>query len=65
MNKCILITGKRRPPLALVMQMRDCILGMQGRKGRGGICLQEGFEPAGSHMLLINGLMDRQQSGVK
>lgn len=63
MNKCILITGKRWPPLALVMQMRNCVLGTRG--GRGGICLQEGFEPPGSHMLLINGLIDRQQSGVK
>lgn len=29
------------------------------------ICLQEDFVQPGSHMLLINGLMDRQQSGVK
>lgn len=43
-----------------------CFRDAGGRRGGGGgICLQEGFEPAGSHMLLINGLMDRQQSGVK
>lgn len=36
-----------------------------GGRGERVICLQEDLEPAGSHMLLINGLMDRQQSGVK
>lgn len=29
------------------------------------ICLREDFVQPGSHMPLINGLMDRQQSGVK
>lgn len=29
------------------------------------ICLREDFVQPGSHMLLINGLMDRQPGGVK
>lgn len=31
----------------------------------GVVCLQEDLEQPGSHMLLINGLMDRQHSGLK
>lgn len=65
MNKCILIMSKHCPPLALIMQMRNCILG-EGKGWRARvICLQEDFVQPGSHMLLINGLMDRHQSGVK
>lgn len=37
-----------------------------GGAGRTGVvCLQEDLEQPGSHMLLINGLMDRQHSGLK
>lgn len=53
--------SKHCPPLALIMQMSDCVLAER----EGMICLQEDLAQPGSHMLLINALMDRQESRVK
>lgn len=38
--------------------------GWEGMEGKGDLFARDFVQP-GSHMLLINGLMDRQQSGVK
>lgn len=43
MNKYILMTGKRWPPLALVMQTRDCILGDAGKEREEGDLFAGGF----------------------
>lgn len=51
-----------RPPLALIMQIRNCVLG-EGKIWRAtAVCLQEDRAQPGSRMLLINALMDRQKS---
>lgn len=36
MNKCILMMSKHHPPLPLIMQIRDCVLGTGAGEERAG-----------------------------
>lgn len=63
-HKCILTMSKHCPPLALIMQMKNCLFGA-GTAEAGVICFKGNPPQPGSRMLLINTLIGRQPSGLK